>query len=120
MTNLLALSPPTACGTRSAGEDGDFGRKVQIMEQIDRALPAVVNLEPDVLVVTGDHSTPSVLAGHSWHTVPVLIYSKYCRPDAVQNFSEPAFLSGGLGRLPATQIMPLAMANALKLNKFGA
>jgi 2,3-bisphosphoglycerate-independent phosphoglycerate mutase len=106
--------------TDSAGEDGDFGRKVKILEQIDEALPDVVNLEPDVLVVTGDHSTPSALAGHSWHTVPVLLYSKYCRPDAVEKFSEAAFLSGGLGRLYSTQIMPLAMANALKLTKFGA
>jgi len=106
--------------TDSAGEDGDFGRKVQILEQIDKTLPAVVNLEPDVLVVTGDHSTPSVLKGHSWHTVPVLLHSKYCRPDAVEKFSETAFLSGGLGRLQLTQVMPLAMANALKLTKFGA
>jgi 2,3-bisphosphoglycerate-independent phosphoglycerate mutase len=106
--------------TDSAGEDGDFGRKVQILEQIDRALLAMVNLEPDVLVITGDHSTPSVLAGHSWHTVPVLLYSKYCRPDSVEKFSETAFLAGGLGRLQLTQVMPLAMANALKLTKFGA
>ncbi len=106
--------------TDSAGEDGDFDRKVQILEQIDAALPGLVNLEPDVLVVTGDHSTPAVLGGHSWHPVPVLLYSKYCRPDAVEKFSETAFLSGGLGRLHATQIMPLAMANALKLTKFGA
>jgi 2,3-bisphosphoglycerate-independent phosphoglycerate mutase len=106
--------------TDSAGEDGDFDRKVRILEQIDAALPVLVNLEPDVIVVTGDHSTPAVLSGHSWHPVPVLLYSKYCRPDAVQKFSEPAFLSGGLGRIYATQIMPLAMANALKLTKFGA
>jgi 2,3-bisphosphoglycerate-independent phosphoglycerate mutase len=106
--------------TDSAGEDGDFGRKVKILEQIDEALPGVINLEPDVLVATGDHSTPSALAGHSWHTVPVLLYSKYCRPDTVEKFSETAFLSGGLGRLYSTQIMPLAMANALKLTKFGA
>ncbi len=106
--------------TDSAGEDGDFGRKVDILEQIDRALPDVVNMEPDVLVITGDHSTPAVLSGHSWHPVPLLICSKYCQPDGVRAFSEPAFLQGGLGRLNATQIMPLAMANALKLNKFGA
>lgn len=106
--------------TDSAGEDGDFDRKVRILEQIDAALPSLINLEPDVLVITGDHSTPAVLRGHSWHLVPVLLYAKYCRPDAVQKFSETAFLSGGLGRLPATQIMPLAMANALKLTKFGA
>jgi 2,3-bisphosphoglycerate-independent phosphoglycerate mutase len=106
--------------TDSAGEDGDFERKVQVLEKIDAALPTVLKLKPDVLVVTGDHSTPAMLRGHSWHTVPVLIHGKYCRPDQVKEFSEPAFLSGGLGRLPAMQIMPLAMANALKLNKFGA
>ena len=91
-----------------------------VLEQVDAALPGLLNLGPDVLVVTGDHSTPAVLRGHSWHPVPVLLCSQYCRPDGVQNFSETAFLSGGLGRVSATQIMPLAMANALKLNKFGA
>jgi 2,3-bisphosphoglycerate-independent phosphoglycerate mutase len=106
--------------TDSAGEDGDFDRKVRVLEQIDAALPGLLSLEPDVVVVTGDHSTPAVLRGHSWHPVPVLLSSRYCRPDRVREFSEPAFLSGGLGRLYATQIMPLAMANALKLNKFGA
>ena len=106
--------------TDTAGEDGDFGRKVQVLEQIDNALPEIVNLVPDVLVVTGDHSTPAVLRGHSWHPVPVLLYSKYCRPDNIDKFSEAAFISGGLGRIQSTQIMPLAMANALKLTKFGA
>jgi len=106
--------------TDSAGEDGDFDRKVKVLEQIDAALPNLLRLDPDVLVVTGDHSTPAVLKGHSWHPVPVLLCSEYCRPDAVQDFSETAFLSGGLGRIQATQIMPLAMANAMKLNKFGA
>jgi len=106
--------------TDTAGEDGDFDRKVKVLEQIDAALPGLISLEPDVLVVTGDHSTPAVLKGHSWHPVPVLLCSKYCRPDAVRKFSESAFLSGGLGRISATQIMPLALANALKLAKFGA
>jgi 2,3-bisphosphoglycerate-independent phosphoglycerate mutase len=106
--------------TDSAGEDGDFERKARILEELDAAIPGLVSLEPDVLVVTGDHSTPAVLSGHSWHPVPVLLYSRYCRPDAVKEFSETAFLAGGLGRLYASQIMPLAMANALKLNKFGA
>jgi 2,3-bisphosphoglycerate-independent phosphoglycerate mutase len=106
--------------TDSAGEDGDFVRKVRVLEQIDAALPGLLKLEPDVLVITGDHSTPAVLKGHSWHPVPVLLCSKYCRPDGVSKFSETAFLSGGLGRIPATQIMTLAMANALKMNKFGA
>jgi 2,3-bisphosphoglycerate-independent phosphoglycerate mutase len=105
--------------TDTAGEDGDFTRKVKILEQIDAALPALTNLNPDVLIITGDHSTPAVYSGHSWHPVPVVICSKYCRTDGVKEFSEKAFLFGGLGRITATQIMPLAMANARKLTKFG-
>ncbi len=107
-------------GTDSAGEDGDFTRKVEVLEQIDATLPELTALKPDVLVITGDHSTPAVLKGHSWHPVPVLLCSQYCRLDAVTSFSEKAFINGGLGRLDSTQIMPLAMANALKLHKFGA
>ena len=107
-------------GTDSAGEDGDFDRKVRIIEQVDNALHSLMSLEPDVIVVTGDHSTPALLRGHSWHPVPIVLYSKWCRPDRVTEFSESACVFGGLGRFPATQIMPLAMANALKLAKFGA
>jgi 2,3-bisphosphoglycerate-independent phosphoglycerate mutase len=106
--------------TDTAGEDGAFARKVKIIEQIDSALPGLTALAPDVLVITGDHSTPSVLRGHSWHPVPVLLCSRYCRTDSVKEFSEQAFIDGGLGRINATHIMPLAMANALKLTKFGA
>ena len=106
--------------TDSAGEDGDFARKVKVLEQVDEALPGLTSLEPEVLVVTGDHSTPAVIKGHSWHPVPVLLCSKYCRTDAVTEFSESAFIAGGLGRIHSADIMPLAMANALKLNKFGA
>jgi len=106
--------------TDSAGEDGDFSRKVKVIEQVDLALPQLLNLKPDVIIVTGDHSTPALLKGHSWHPVPVLLYSQWCRPDAVGQFSESACASGGLGRFPAVDIMPLAMANALKLIKFGA
>ncbi|MBA7573632.1 2,3-bisphosphoglycerate-independent phosphoglycerate mutase [subsurface metagenome] len=107
-------------GTDSAGEDGNFNQKVRIIEQVDKALPRLMSLEPDVIVVTSDHSTPALLKGHSWHPVPVLLYSKWCRPDKVSEFSESACISGGLGRFSATQIIPLAMANALKLNKFSA
>lgn len=107
-------------GTDSAGEDGDFARKVRVLEQIDSALPELTGLEPDVIVVTGDHSTPAVLKEHSWHPVPLLLSSRWCRPDKVKKFSETDCLSGGIGRLSATQVMPLAMANALKLTKFGA
>jgi len=104
----------------SAGEDGDFERKVKVIEQVDSALPKLLNLKPEVIIITGDHSTPASLKGHSWHPVPVLLYSQWCRHDKVKEFSESACISGGLGRLPAADIMPLAMANALKLTKFGA
>jgi 2,3-bisphosphoglycerate-independent phosphoglycerate mutase len=106
--------------TDAAGEDGDFSRKVTLIEQVDKALDSLTSLEPDVIVVISDHSTPARLKGHSWHPVPVLLYSRWCRPDRVSQFSESACILGGLGRLPATEIMPLAMANALKLNKYGA
>jgi len=107
-------------GTDSAGEDGDLDRKVKIIEQVDNALSKLISMEPDVIVVTSDHSTPVLLKAHSWHPVPILLYSKWCRHDKVSEFSESACLSGGLGRFPATQVIPLAMANALKLTKFGA
>ncbi len=104
----------------SAGEDGDFDRKVRVIEEFDSALADAISLEPDVMVVIGDHSTPATLSGHSWHPVPTLLFSKWCRPDNADKFSESACLCGGLGHFPATQIMPLAMAHALKLIKFGA
>jgi 2,3-bisphosphoglycerate-independent phosphoglycerate mutase len=102
------------------GEDGDFRAKVQAIEELDKALPSLLSLDPEVLIITGDHSTPATLAMHSWHPVPFMLKSKWCRPDNVAEFSERACLAGGMGRFPATEIMPLAMANALKLDKFGA
>ena len=102
------------------GEDGDFRAKVQAIEELDNALPSLLSLDPEVLIITGDHSTPATLAMHSWHPVPFMLKSKWCRPDDVADFSERACLAGGMGRFPATEIMPLAMANALKLDKFGA
>ena len=107
-------------GADSAGEDGDFARKVAVIEELDSFLPRLTTLNPEVLVITGDHSTPAVLKAHSWHPVPVLLSSPWCRPDKVKRFSEADCIFGGLGRFPAVDIMPLAMANALKLNKFGA
>jgi 2,3-bisphosphoglycerate-independent phosphoglycerate mutase len=104
----------------STGEDGDFDAKVHVLEEIDRLLPKIISLNPDVFVVTGDHSTPAMLKGHSWHPVPLLLYSKWCRADPGREFGEIACASGGLGRFPAVEVMPLAMANALKLTKFGA
>ncbi len=106
--------------TDTAGEDGDFLRKVQVIEEVDAALPQLLNLQPEVIVVTGDHSTPALLKAHSWHPVPFLLYSQWCRPDDVVEFSEPACAKGSLGRFPALEVMPLALANALKLTKFGA
>jgi 2,3-bisphosphoglycerate-independent phosphoglycerate mutase len=107
-------------GADAAGEDGDFARKVRVIEEVDRALPTLLKLEPDVIVVTGDHSTPAGMKAHSWHPVPSLLCSKVCRPDKETAFSEAACLTGGLGRIPATALMPLAMANAFKLTKYGA
>ncbi|UCD80929.1 MAG: hypothetical protein JSW26_05735 [Desulfobacterales bacterium] len=105
----------------SAGEDGDFDRKVKLIEEVDKRIPRVLNLGPDVVVITGDHSTPANLKSHSWHPVQVLLHSRYCRPDGVDRFGERTCMSGGLGgRLPATDLMPLALANALRLKKFGA
>jgi len=107
--------------TDSAGEDGDFDRKVKLIERTDALLPEVLKLEPDVVVVTGDHSTPSTLRSHSWHPVPTLLWAPTCRPDAVSRFGERACLQGALGpRFPARDLMPLALAHAQRLEKFGA
>jgi 2,3-bisphosphoglycerate-independent phosphoglycerate mutase len=106
--------------TDARGEDGNFQAKVQAIEELDNALPSLLSLDPEVLIITGDHSTPATLAMHSWHPVPFMLKSKWCRPDNVAEFSERACLAGGMGRFPAMEIMPLAMANALKLDKFGA
>jgi len=106
--------------TDSRGEDGNFQAKVQAIEELDTALPDLLSLDPDVLVITGDHSTPATLAMHSWHPVPFMLKSKWCRRDQVVEFSEKACLAGGMGRFPALEIMPLALAHALKLDKFGA
>lgn len=107
-------------GADSAGEDGDFQRKVQVLEELDAQIPRLIALQPDVIVVGGDHSTPAVLKSHSWHPVPLLVHSRWCRPDGISKFSEANCVRGGLGHLPSTAVMPLAMANALKLMKFGA
>jgi len=106
--------------TDSTGEDGDFERKVKALEDFDKKFSEIIALKPDVIVLTGDHSTPSLLKSHSWHPVPVAIYSKYCRKDEAKAFNERECTKGGLGIIHATDIMPLALANALKLLKFGA
>ena len=106
--------------TDSRGEDGKFDEKVKVIEKVDSLLPEITALNPDVLVITGDHSTPAVMAGHSWHPVPLLLSAKTCRPDLAKTFGERACLSGGLGRLPMKYLMSLALAHAGKLQKFGA
>jgi 2,3-bisphosphoglycerate-independent phosphoglycerate mutase len=106
--------------TDARGEDGDFDGKVKAVEELDGYMPSILSLNPDVLIVTGDHSTPATLAMHSWHPVPVLLKGKYCRRDDVVEFTERACLRGGLGQFHAAELMPLALANALKLNKYGA
>jgi 2,3-bisphosphoglycerate-independent phosphoglycerate mutase len=102
------------------GEDGDFQGKVRAIEEVDELIPDLLDLKPDVLVVTGDHSTPAVLKSHSWHPNPMLLSSTFIRTDSVERFDERSCLLGGLGRIPATSIMPLMSANALKLKKYGA
>lgn len=106
--------------TDSYGEDGKFEEKVKIIEEVDKFIPKVLNLKPEVLVVTGDHSTPAILKGHSWHPNPFILFSPYIRVDEVDRFSEKACIQGGMGRFPAVDVLPLMMANALKLKKFGA
>ena len=104
----------------SAGEDGDFQRKVEALEVLDRPLKRLIELGPEVFVVAGDHSTPAILAGHSWHPVPFLLWSEWDRRDDVTEFTEQACARGVLGRFPATEVMPLVLAYAGKLAKFGA
>ena len=106
--------------TDKAGEDGDFEAKVAALERWDTFVPEVRSLRPDVLVVSGDHATPAVLAGHGWQPVPALVWSRFCGADAVTAFTERACSAGSLGLLPAQHLMPIVMANALRLTKFGA
>ena len=106
--------------TDSTGEDGAFEQKVKRIEELDRAIPRIEKLGPDVLIVTGDHSTPSKLKSHSWHPVPTLLVADTCRPDGLEKFSERDCLRGGFGQFPAKHLMLLAMAHALRFGKYGA
>ncbi len=106
--------------TDSAGEDGDFVRKVRAIHEFDSALPGILELKPNVLVVTGDHSTPSMMAGHSWHSVPLLISGDHVRTDATHRFGERECAQGGLGTFHALEVLPLAFAHAGRLAKYGA
>ncbi len=106
--------------TDSTGEDGNFAAKVQRIEELDGVMSRITKLQPTVLIVTGDHSTPSFLKSHSWHPVPTLLVSDCCRSDESQAFGERDCVRGGLGQFEAKYLMTLAMANAGRLGKFGA
>jgi 2,3-bisphosphoglycerate-independent phosphoglycerate mutase len=106
--------------TDSAGEDGNFDKKVAIIEEADTQIPRLLALRPDVLLVTGDHSTPATFKAHSWHPVPVLLWSKWCRPDRAARFTERECRYGSIGHVRAAELMPLVMAHAERLTKFGA
>jgi 2,3-bisphosphoglycerate-independent phosphoglycerate mutase len=106
--------------TDSYGEDGNYEGKKRIIEETDTFLPRIQKLNPDVLVVTSDHSTPCVLKSHSWHPNPFLLVSKYALPDSAERFSERECSHGYLGRFPAVYAVPLMLAHALKMKKYGA
>ena len=106
--------------TDTCGESGDFDGKVKAIEEVDALIPTLLSLEPDVIIVCGDHSSPAVLKSHSWHPVPLLLYAPYVRSDGSPEFGEQACSHGSLGTIPATQVMLLALANAMRIAKYGA
>ncbi|MDP7163138.1 MAG: 2,3-bisphosphoglycerate-independent phosphoglycerate mutase [Phycisphaerae bacterium] len=106
--------------TDKTGEDGDLDAKVARIEEMDAAIPTLLEADPDVLIVTGDHSTPPSLRLHSWHPVPVLMKGPYLRGGDGPTFDEAACRSGQIGTILAKELIPLAMAHAGKLEKFGA
>ena len=106
--------------TDTCGENGDFAGKVSAIEEVDGLIPRLVALEPDVIIVSGDHSSPALLKSHSWHPVPTLLYSNIVRPDGIPEFGESACLRGSLGIIPAKDVMPMALANAGRIAKYGA
>ena len=106
--------------TDAMGEDGNFEGKVKVIEEFDRILPRILEMSPDVLVVTGDHSTPALIKGHSWHPNPFLLYSRYVIPSGVSSFDERSCARGNLRLYYAKEAMPLMLAHAMRLKKFGA
>ena len=106
--------------TDKYGEDGNFAAKKKAIEDFDAALPVLLKKKPDVLVVTGDHSTPCALHGHSWHPQPVMIHSATSGSDKLERFTETGANSGSLGIFPAKFLIRLMQANAKMFDKFGA
>ena len=106
--------------TDTCGESGDFDGKVKAIEEFDDQLPRLLAMHPDVVIVGGDHSSPAVLKSHSWHPVPLLLYAKHVRADGISEFGESACARGSLGQIPARQVMPIALANAGRVAKYGA
>ncbi|MHB1394779.1 MAG: 2,3-bisphosphoglycerate-independent phosphoglycerate mutase [Clostridia bacterium] len=106
--------------TDSNGEDGNFAEKVKVIEAVDKALPIFMENKPHVLCITGDHSTPALMKGHSWHHVPVLISSEFCGADEAQRFTENECNKGGLGIFESKYLINYLLANAMKLSKYGA
>ena len=105
----------------AAGEDGDRAGKIAAIERLDDAVPDLIAaLEPGVVAVTGDHATPSQMAAHSWHPVPVVVHGPRCGRDDTDRFGERWCRAGGLGLLPSMQLLPILMANAGRLAKYGA
>jgi len=106
--------------TDTHGEDGDFDRKVRVIEEVDQQVARAMALKPDVVIITGDHSSPTSLKSHSWHPVPLLLFSKNVREDGIGEFGERACVRGSLGIMPAKDVMLLALANAGRISKYGA
>jgi 2,3-bisphosphoglycerate-independent phosphoglycerate mutase len=106
--------------TDTCGENGDFMGKVRAIEAVDAQMPRLLALKPDVVIVGGDHSTPSIMQAHSWHPVPVMLYSRHARCNGIREFGEGACARGSLGILPAKEIMPIALAHAGRVAKYGA
>lgn len=106
--------------TDSRGEDGDFDAKVKEIEKVDAIVPQITALNPDVLLVTGDHSTPAVMRAHSGHPVPFLLNAGYTRPDDADSFGERACARGFWGNIRTPVLLQLALSYADKIKKYGA
>ena len=103
----------------AAGENGDFDAKVRCLEELDPFVPDILELGPDVLMVAGDHSTPAIMAAHSWHPVPFMLHSKLTKGEGVPTFDERACALGSIGSIPATSVMVMGLSHAGKMAKFG-